>query len=59
MSKPLYKDDVEDDNDEERSIDDLQLDHDSVVEMAKQGLNDSDFPDGAPHEAFVDVNRGK
>lgn len=59
MSKPLYKDDIEDDSDEERSIDDQQLDYDIAEEMAKQGLTDDDFPDGVPHEAFVDVNRYK
>ena len=54
MSTPLYKGDVDDDN--ELSPMQQQIEDDLSVALANQGLTRDDFPDGVDYGAFLDMD---
>ncbi|WP_201587068.1 hypothetical protein [Psychrobacter jeotgali] len=55
MGNPYGDDQDEDDeDDEELTTMQKQRQHDLKVELAKQGLTESDFPEGVPPGVFID-----
>ena len=55
MSAPLYKGDIDDD-DNELSLTEQQIEDDLDVELAKRGLTREDFPEGVDYGAFLDMD---
>lgn len=55
MSKPLYKGD-EDDDDNELSPKQQQIEYDLDVALDKQGLTRADFPNGINYGDFLDMS---